>query len=85
MRTVSFPFTNTLSSATYQLLGVLGPGLAGAVAAFIGARQVFFLDGVTFLIAAILILALPGRLMVEQSQQGIRTVGRTLIVLDLHV
>lgn len=72
-----YPQAIALSSATYQLLGVLGPGLAGAVAAFIGARQVFFLDGVTFLIAAILIFALPGKLMVEQSQQAIRTVGRT--------
>ena len=31
-----------LSSATYQLLGVLGPGLAGSIAAFVGTRQVFF-------------------------------------------
>jgi MFS transporter, NRE family, putaive nickel resistance protein len=66
-----------LSGATYQLLGVLGPGLAGGVAAFIGARQVFFLDGLTFLIAAILIFALPGKLIVNQSQQAIRTVGKT--------
>jgi MFS transporter, NRE family, putaive nickel resistance protein len=31
-----------LSSATYQLLGVLGPGLAGSIAAFVGTKQVFF-------------------------------------------
>ncbi len=67
-----------LSSATYQLLGVLGPGLAGAVAAFVGTRQVFFLDGVTFLIASIVIATLSGKLMVNQDQQNARTVNRTL-------
>ena len=63
-----------LSSATYQLLGVLGPGLAGSIAAFVGTRQVFFLDGVTFLIAAILIVTLPGKLTVAQNQQAAKTV-----------
>jgi NRE family putative nickel resistance protein-like MFS transporter len=67
-----------LSSATYQLLSVLGPGLAGSIAAFVGTRQVFFLDGITFLIAAILIIKLPGQLMVNQSQQTARTVNQTL-------
>jgi MFS transporter, NRE family, putaive nickel resistance protein len=67
-----------LSSATYQLLGVLGPGLAGSIAAFVGTRQVFFLDGVTFLIAAILIVTLPGQLTVSQNQQAAKTVNRTL-------
>ena len=67
-----------LSSATYQLLGVLGPGLAGSIAAFVGIRQVFFLDGITFLIATILIVTLPGQLMVNQHQQSARTINRTL-------
>jgi MFS transporter, NRE family, putaive nickel resistance protein len=66
-----------LSSATSQLLGVLGPGLAGSVAAFIGTRSVFFLDGITFLVAAILITTLPGQLMVNPSQQA-RTIQQTL-------
>jgi MFS transporter, NRE family, putaive nickel resistance protein len=72
------PRAIALSSATYQLLGVLGPGLAGSIAAFVGTRQVFFLDGVTFLIAAVLIVMLPGKLVVNQSQQKIRTVSSTL-------
>jgi MFS transporter, NRE family, putaive nickel resistance protein len=67
-----------LSSATYQLLGVLGPSLAGTIAAFVGTRQVFFLDGITFLIAAILILTLPGQLMVDRNQQSARTIPTTL-------
>jgi MFS transporter, NRE family, putaive nickel resistance protein len=67
-----------LSSATYQLLGVLGPGLAGGIAAWVGTRQVFFLDGITFLAAALLMLTLPGQLMVIQNQQDAKTVHRTL-------
>ncbi len=56
-----------LSSATYQLLGVLGPGLAGSVAAFVGTRQVFFLDGITFGMAAIAIATLPTNLTVDRQ------------------
>lgn len=48
-----------LSTATFQLLGVLGPALAGIVAVWLGARQIFFLDGISFVIAAILILSIP--------------------------
>ena len=44
-----------LSTATFQLLGVLGPALAGIMAVWLGARQIFFLDGVSFVIAGILI------------------------------
>lgn len=73
-----YPQAIALSSATFQLLGVLGPGLAGGVAAFIGARQVFFLDALTFLIAAIFIITLPGQLRVNRSQQHVRTVRGTL-------
>lgn len=73
-----YPQAIALSSATFQLLGVLGPGLAGGVAAFIGGRQVFFLDALTFLIATILVVTLPGRLRVDQNQQSVRTVNRTL-------
>lgn len=67
-----------LSSATYQLLGVLGPGLAGAIAAFVGTRQVFFLDGLTFLAAAIALATLPTTTLVTQDQPTARTVNRTL-------
>lgn len=66
-----------LSSTTFQLLGVLGPGIAGAIAAFVGARQVFFLDALTFLIAAILIVTLPGQLRVAQAADPPRSSGRT--------
>lgn len=48
-----------LSNATEQLLGVLGPGLAGAAAVWLGAREIFFVDAASFIIAAVFILALP--------------------------
>jgi MFS transporter, NRE family, putaive nickel resistance protein len=71
-----YPQAIALSSATYQLLGVLGPGLAGSVAEFMGARQVFFLDALSFLVTAVLIVTLPGKLRVAQNQ-SIRTAGKT--------
>ena len=72
------PKAISLSSATYQLLGVLGPGLAGGIAALVGTRQVFFLDGVTFLLAALLIATLPGRLMAVESQESESTLPKVL-------
>ena len=56
------PAALSLSSATNELLGVLGPGIAGAVAAFLGARDIFFIDAATFLISGVLIFTLPARL-----------------------
>ncbi|MFD2786223.1 MFS transporter [Hymenobacter rubripertinctus] len=59
------PQAISLSGATYELLGVLGPGLAGAVAVVLGTRNIFFLDAATFLVSGILILTLPARLRGE--------------------
>lgn len=59
-----------LSNATFQLLGVLGPGLAGAVAAWLGAREIFFADAGTFIIAAIIILTLPS-LVVPNKEKAL--------------
>ncbi len=58
-----------LSNATNQLLGVLGPGLAGGVAAWLGAREIFFVDAATFIIAAVFILTLPS-LLVAKKEKG---------------
>ena len=52
-----------LSSATFQLLGVLGPGLAGIMAVWFGARNIFLVDAVSFVLAGILILMLPADLL----------------------
>ncbi len=56
-----------LSTATFQLLGVLGPALAGIVAVWLGARQIFFLDAVSFIVAAALILSIPK----QELQKGV--------------
>ncbi len=55
-----------LSSTTYQLLGVLGPGFAGGIAALVGTRQIFFFDGLTFLISAIILSTISQSLTVPQ-------------------
>jgi MFS transporter, NRE family, putaive nickel resistance protein len=72
-----YPEAIALSSATFQLLGVLGPGIAGSVAAYIGAKQVFFLDGITFLIAAILIVTLPQQLRIAKNTASTSVTSRT--------
>ncbi|MFA6127147.1 MAG: MFS transporter [Bacteroidales bacterium] len=59
-----------LSNGTWQLLGMLGPGLAGGLAAFMGARQIFFFDAITFLVAAFLILAIPGKLIAVSQDKS---------------
>lgn len=56
-----------LSTATFQLLGVLGPALAGIVAVWFGARDIFFVDAATFIVAGILILNLPAELMRKKA------------------
>jgi NRE family putative nickel resistance protein-like MFS transporter len=60
-----------LSNATEQLLGVLGPGLAGAAAAWLGARQIFFVDAASFIVAAVLILSLPPLRIIKEKNTGI--------------
>ena len=60
-----------LSNATNQLLAVLGPGLAGAIAAWLGARQIFFVDAASFIIAAVFILSLPPLLVIKTGKRQI--------------
>ncbi len=68
----------SLASATAQLLNAVGPGLAGSLAVFFGTRQVFFLDGLTFLLAAILIITLPRKLIVPQNLANPKTIHQTI-------
>ncbi|WP_295617735.1 MFS transporter [Chamaesiphon sp. GL140_3_metabinner_50] len=65
-----YPQAIALSSTTYQILGVFGPGIAGVLALFIGARDLFFWDGASFIIAAILIASLPGNLRTNTGESG---------------
>lgn len=64
-----------LSGATYEILGVLGPGMAGALAGLLGARNLFLLNGVTFMFSALLILTLPVSLRVERGKAHANPVG----------
>ncbi len=59
-----------LSTATFQLLGVLGPGLAGILAVWLGAREIFFVDAASFVVAGVLILLLPGDLLNKASAKS---------------
>jgi MFS transporter, NRE family, putaive nickel resistance protein len=68
-----YPQAIALSGATYEIFGILGPGIAGAVATFLGAREIFFLDAATFLISALLIITLPIRLKVNRSESSSAT------------
>lgn len=49
----------SLASATTELLGIVGPGLAGILAAWLGTRALFAVDALSFLLSGLLILTLP--------------------------
>lgn len=57
-----------LSSATTELLGIIGPGFAGILAAFLGGRTLFVIDAATFILAGLLILTLPSLRAVQRSE-----------------
>ena len=61
-----------LSTATYQLLGILGPAMAGALAVWFGAKEIFWIDAASFVIAAVLIILVPR----HEFQKGISTASR---------
>jgi MFS transporter, NRE family, putaive nickel resistance protein len=46
-----------LASVTYQTLSMIGPGLAGVMAGWLGARTIFWLDSGSFFLAALVILS----------------------------
>lgn len=57
-----YPKAIALSGATFEMLGVLGPGLAGGLAVAFGGRALFWVAGATAIVAAVLILSLRRRL-----------------------
>ncbi len=59
-----------LSNATWQLLGILGPGLAGILAVSWGARQIFFVDSFTFLISSLLVLFIPIKPIIKNLKKN---------------
>jgi MFS transporter, NRE family, putaive nickel resistance protein len=70
-----YPQAIALSATTYQILGVFGPGIAGILALVVGARELFFWDGLSFIIAAILIGTLPGNLRSDLTESVPRSIG----------
>lgn len=50
---------NGLSMATFQLLSVFGPALAGIAAVWLGAQQIFFVNGASLFLAIVLIGIIP--------------------------
>lgn len=59
-----------LSNATFQVLGVLGPGVAGVFSGWLGVREIFLLDAISFVIAGVLILGLPRDLGLTESSSS---------------
>ncbi len=60
-----------LASVTYQTLSMIGPGLAGVMAGWLGTRTIFWLDSGSFLLAALVILSVRQPLTVDISSPEI--------------
>jgi len=67
-----YPRAVALSGATFELLGVLGPGVAGAVAVAFGARSLFVAAAVALAVSVALLLTLRSRLDVRGADEGER-------------
>jgi MFS transporter, NRE family, putaive nickel resistance protein len=52
------PRAIALAGATTELLGVLGPGIAGGIAALVGTRWLFAIDAASFLLSGLVLLTL---------------------------
>jgi MFS transporter, NRE family, putaive nickel resistance protein len=57
-----------LASVTYQTLSMIGPGLAGLVAGWLGARTIFWLDSGSFFLAALIMLTIDQPLAKPANQ-----------------
>jgi NRE family putative nickel resistance protein-like MFS transporter len=51
-----------LSNATYQVLAIMGPGIAGIAATWLGSREIFLADSISYLLSALLVLAISRNL-----------------------
>jgi MFS transporter, NRE family, putaive nickel resistance protein len=78
-----------LASVTYQTLSIIGPGLAGAVAGWLGARTIFWLDSVSFFIAALVMLTIDRPLTINTDKVNVEisyfsrlTIGTRLLFTD---
>lgn len=57
-----------LSSATTELLAIIGPGFAGVLAALVGGRTLFYFDAASFALAGLLVLTLPSLRAVQRNE-----------------
>ena len=57
-----------LSSATTELLAIIGPGFAGILAALLGGRTLFYFDAASFALAGLLVLTLPSLRAVQREE-----------------
>jgi MFS transporter, NRE family, putaive nickel resistance protein len=57
-----------LASVTYQTLSMIGPGLAGLVAGWLGSRTIFWLDSGSFFLAALIMLTIDQPLTKPANQ-----------------
>jgi MFS transporter, NRE family, putaive nickel resistance protein len=71
----------SLSGATFEMLGVLGPGMAGALALIIGGRSLFWIAGATLVVAALLVLTVRARL--DAAPEGAPGPRRSFGIHDL--
>jgi MFS transporter, NRE family, putaive nickel resistance protein len=65
-----YPKAISLSGATFELLGVLGPGLAGGLAVAFGGRSLFWVAAATLVVSAALVLSLRRRLDEATPEPG---------------
>jgi MFS transporter, NRE family, putaive nickel resistance protein len=57
-----------LASVTYQTVSMIGPGLAGLVAGWLGARPIFWLDSGSFFLAALIMITIRQPLTGSNAQ-----------------
>lgn len=65
------PGAIALSGATTELLGVLGPGIAGGIAALVGTRWLFAADAISFLLSGLVLMTLS----LERQRQASTSVS----------
>jgi MFS transporter, NRE family, putaive nickel resistance protein len=70
-----YPKAISLSGATFELLGVLGPGLAGGLAVAFGGRSLFWVAAATLVVSAALVLSLRRRLDEATPEPGAAPAG----------
>ncbi|MDP4291316.1 MAG: MFS transporter [Bacteroidota bacterium] len=71
-----------MANATWQLLGMIGPGLAGILAIFWGSRQIFIVDAFSFIVSSLLVSFIPFSFLnkkIEQVQYSISEIWHDVV------